>query len=228
MIRAIIFDLDDTLYQEMQFVRAGFRRVASYISQKYNLNQKKAYGALLKALKERGRGKVFDIALETLGLPNKKKTVLKMVSMYRYQDSKLVLYSEAREVLLNLKDKQYRLGLITDGNARVQRHKVELLGLEYFFDCMIFSREYGIKNEKPSLMIFKKCLHKLRVEPGESILVGDNLYKDFISAKKLGICTLRVMRGQFKDVVLNKEYEADYRVNSLKKIFHIINILSKS
>jgi len=71
MIRAIIFDLDDTLYDEMQFVRGGFEAVSSYTSKNANVNQNVVYQLLLDVLEKHGRGQTFDIALKKLGLYNK-------------------------------------------------------------------------------------------------------------------------------------------------------------
>ena len=68
-------------------------------------------------------------------------------------------------------------------------------------------------------------MEELKVSARETIYIGDNPYKDFVSAKKFGIHTIRIMRGQYKNLKVRKEYEADYQIKSLDKIFNIIKNL---
>ena len=227
MIRAIIFDLDDTLYDEMQFVRGGFEAVSSYTSKNANVNQNVVYQLLLDVLEKHGRGQTFDIALKKLGLYNK-NLIPKLVEVYRTHKPKLSLYSEVRTVLSTLRKQGYKLGLITDGNVEVQRNKVEALKIKDFFDCIIFSDEYGIEKQKPNPFPYQKAMEELKVSARETIYIGDNPYKDFVSAKKLGIHTIRIMRGQYKNVTLNKEFEAEYQIINLGELIDIVPQIKES
>lgn len=227
MIRAIIFDLDDTLYDEMQFVRGGFEAVSSYTSKNANVNQNVVYQLLLDVLEKHGRGQTFDIALKKLGLYNK-NLIPKLVKVYRTHKPKLSLYSEVRTVLSTLRKQGYKLGLITDGNVEVQRNKVEALKIKDFFDCIIFSDEYGIEKQKPNPFPYQKALKELKASARETIYVGDNPYKDFVSAKRLGIHTIRIMRGQYKNVTLNKEFEAEYQIINLGELIDIVPQIKES
>ena len=227
MIRAIIFDLDDTLYDEMQFVRGGFEAVSSYTSKNANVNQNVVYQLLLDVLEKHGRGQTFDIALKKLGLYNK-NLIPKLVEVYRTHKPKLSLYSEVRTVLSTLRKQGYKLGLITDGNVEVQRNKVEALKIKDFFDCIIFSDEYGIEKQKPNPFPYQKALKELKASARETIYVGDNPYKDFVSAKRLGIHTVRIMRGQYKNVTLNKEFEAEYQIINLGELIDIVPQIKES
>ena len=227
MIRAILFDLDDTLYDEMQFVRGGFEAVSSYTSKNANVNQNVVYQLLLDVLEKHGRGQTFDIALKKLGLYNK-NLIPKLVEVYRTHKPKLSLYSEVRTVLSTLRKQGYKLGLITDGNVEVQRNKVEALKIKDFFDCIIFSDEYGIEKQKPNPFPYQKALKELKASARETIYVGDNPYKDFVSAKRLGIHTVRIMRGQYKNVTLNKEFEAEYQIINLGELIDIVPQIKES
>ena len=226
MIRAILFDLDDTLYDETQFVMGGFKAVSSYISNNANVNQNVVYKLLLDVLEKHGRGQTFDIVLKKLGLYNK-NLIPKLVEVYRTHKPKLSLYSEVRTVFSTLRKQGYKLGLITDGNVEVQRNKVEALKVKDFFDCMIFSDEYGIEKQKPSFFPYQKAIEELKVSAKEEIYIGDNPYKDFITAKKMGIYTVRILRGQYSDVRLHEEYEAGYQIKDLKEIFDIITYIER-
>jgi len=224
IIQAILFDLDDTLYDEMQFVKGGFKAVSLRISKNNNIDQNAVYQVLLDVLEKHGRGRTFDIALEKLGLYNE-RLIPELVNIYHAHKPTLSLYPEVRAVLSTLRKQGYKLGLITDGNVEVQRNKVEALKIKDFFDCIIFSDEYGIEKQKPDPFSYRKVMEELKVSARETIYIGDNPYKDFVSAKKLGIFTIRIMRGQYKNLKAKREYEADYQIKSLDKIFNIVKNL---
>ena len=221
MIQAILFDLDDTLYDEMQFVMSGFKAVSLNISKSNNIEQKVVYQMLLDVQEEHGRGKTFDIVLKKLSLYDEKLTS-KLVEVYRTHKPNLFLYPEVSTVLSNLRKQGYKLGIITDGNVEVQRKKIDALKIKDFFDCMIFSDEYGIEKQKPDPLPYQKAMEKLEASTNETVYIGDNPYKDFISARKLGIFTIRIMRGQYKNIKLRKEYESDCQIQNLEDISNII------
>jgi len=218
-IKAILFDLDDTLYEEMQFVEGGFRAVSSFISENSNIHRDVFYQLLLEVLEEHGRGHTFDIALKKLGL-YKEELISRLIEVYCTHKPNLLLYPEVKLVLLRLKEMGYQLGLITDGNVQVQRSKIQALDIDGFFDCIMFSDEYGVERRKPDFLPYEKTLEKLRVNPNESVYVGDNPHKDFITAKKLGMCTVRVMKGQYKQTHITEEYEANYQIQNLEEILN--------
>lgn len=221
MIRAILFDLDDTLYDEMQFVKGGFKAVSSCISENNNIDQNAVYQLLLDVLEKYGRGHTFDIILKKLDLYSE-KLIAKLVEVYRTHKSSLSLYPEVRAVLSALRKQEYKIALITDGNVKVQRNKVEVLKIKDFFDYMVFSDEYGIEKRKPSLFPYQKAMERLEVNAKEIIYVGDNPHKDFVSAKKLGILTVRIMRGRYKDIRLVEDNEAEYEIRNLDELFNVI------
>jgi putative hydrolase of the HAD superfamily len=205
----------------MQFVKGGFKAVSLYISKNSNIEQKVVYQLLLDVLEEHGRGKTFDIVLKKLGLYNK-KFIPKLVEVYRTHKPNLFLYPEVNGVLVALRKQGYKLGIITDGNVEVQRNKVDALTVKEFFDCMIFSDEYGIEKQKPDPLPYQKAMEKLEASANETVYIGDNPYKDFITARKLGIFTIRIMRGQYKNIKLRKEYESDCQIQNLENIFNVI------
>ena len=218
MIKAIIFDLDDTLYDEMQFVRGGFKRVSFYLSELSRIDQNTANQFLLDILRDRGRGQTFDILLKKFDLYNK-ALVQKLIEVYRTHNPYLLLYPGVGRVLIDLKNQGYRIGLITDGNVDVQKRKVSALGISNFFDCMIFSDEFGVEMQKPHPLPYEKALEALVAATEESVYVGDNPHKDFVTAKKMGMYTIRVRRGVYRDVTLAQDHEADCQIESLTDIF---------
>jgi len=219
MIKAVLFDLDDTLYDEQQFVEVGFKAVSQYISEKYGVDKNAFYQVLLDVLRKEGRGYTFDIALKNFGL-YKKELIPKLVKVYREHNPQLSLFPDASVALSKLNG-DYKLGLITDGNVRVQRKKIQTLGIKDFFDVIIFTHKYGKRKHKPHPFSYQEAMRKLDVEPSEAVYVGDDPHKDFASAKKLGMFTIRVLRGKYKNIRLDKAFEADYEVQSLIEISDI-------
>jgi putative hydrolase of the HAD superfamily len=130
-------------------------------------------------------------------------------------DSKFELFPEAPKVLLALRGLGLKLSLVTNGNVQIQRNKVRLLGVEKFFDAVVFARESETGKEKPNPEAYRVALQKLGVGAGETVCVGDNPYTDFFGAKQLGMRTVRVLFGEFKDVHLSEEFEAEIVIDNL-------------
>lgn len=226
MIKAIIFDLDDTLYDETQFVEGGFKAVSIYIADNYGIDERIIFQTLVDVLKEYGRGKTFDIALKKLGIYDE-NVIPMLVNVYRTHVPQLSLYAEAKKLLLHLKSQGYLLGLITDGNLEVQKNKVKSLKIDNLFNCMIFSDEYSGEKQKPHPFPYEQALYVLKAHPKESVYIGDNPYKDFITAKKIGMHTIRVLKGRYKEIRLKKEYEAEHQIKNIKELPSILCLINK-
>ena len=225
MIKAVVFDLDDTLYKERDFVYSGFMEVAKYLGKKFSLNADNIYKLILDIFHEKGRGKVFNILCDKYSLD---ESVDKLVEIYRNNIPDIKLYDDAIYILERLKD-TYSLGIITDGKNTVQWNKIKALDVEKYIDKIIVTDDYGKEYWKPSKEPYKDLIKHFNVEPEECIYVGDNPNKDFISANRLGIYTVRIIRqvGDHMDTTMSNEYEADYRIRSLVELEDIIDILNE-
>lgn len=220
-IKIIAFDLDDTLYNEIDFVQSGFRVVAQYTAIKFGLDKNKIYSFLIKTLKLNGRGKIFNSMLKKYGIYDK-KTITKLVSVYRSHKPEIKLDSNTRKTIKNLKDK-YKLALITDGDKNVQRNKVHALKLNDLLDYIVYTDDYGPSGKKPNTISFKKVLKELGGKPEEMIYVGDNPEKDFIGAKKIGIKTIQIYRDKVGKNNFSEEFAANY---SIKKIEDLLTLIT--
>jgi len=220
LIKVIIFDLDDTLYEERTFVESGFKEVAGYIEGKFKIKKKEFFKILLNIFLKKRRRYIFGIALKKYNLYSK-KLVDRMVNIYRYRKPRIKPHLGVINLLNSLK-KKYHLALITDGLGYVQRNKVKALNIERFFDLIIYTDDYGKKKSKPDLYSFRKVLKHSNISPEEAIYIGDDPHKDFIGVKKLGIKTIRVLQGRYKDIKAKKDFEADYNVNKLTEIRRLL------
>lgn len=218
-IKAYIFDLDYTLFDEMQFFNAGMRDVAEYVSEKYNIPADEVFEFCTDSVKKEGRGKTFNHLCERYSLD---EDVKKLVEIYRNTRPELKLYDDAIQILYALLNEGKLIGIITDGNAKVQEAKVRLLGLFDIIDILILPDALVINGEthftKPNPVVYETCLERLRVKPEEAVYIGDNPLKDFAGARKIGMKTVQILRndGMFTDVKApSKEYEADLVIESL-------------
>ncbi|MDY7220936.1 HAD-IA family hydrolase [Halalkalibacterium halodurans] len=92
------------------------------------------------------------------------------------------------ELLSVCKLKNYRLGIITNGESLLQRIKLKKLGIERYFEVVVISEEVGIS--KPHGVIFRKAVDMLGVQVGHSIYIGDHLYNDIYGASLEGLYTI--------------------------------------
>lgn len=218
--KAYIFDLDDTLYCEHDYVRSGFKAVAAYLHERYavgNVEVEEIYHRFVQVWETKGRGKVFDQVCEQLKL---NVHIQELVQVYREHVPDIRLYADARECLDYLKKSEILLALITDGHQLAQRKKIKALGLERWMNQIIVTDELGREAWKPSPIPYQKAVELLKVDFRECVYIGDNPHKDFITARKLGMATVRIIRpvGDHMQVNLSEEYEADYIIHSLMEL----------
>ena len=194
MITTVIFDLDDTLYDEIDFCRSGFRAAAPHIAALSDLYSADAVFATLWACFLTGdRGSTFNVALARLGIPCDGPLIHKLVEVYRTHSPTLTLPPESRATLEDLKNR-YTLGLLTDGFLPTQRLKVQALGIEHYFRAIMYTEELGREFWKPSPRGFERLLEQLAARPEETAYVADNEIKDFIAPNRLGLLTVRLLR----------------------------------
>ncbi|MBN1437401.1 MAG: HAD family hydrolase [Sedimentisphaerales bacterium] len=193
MIKAIIFDLDDTLYPELEYVKSGFRAIAGRLAGSEG-DADEVYEMLWAAFEEGPRDRVFNRVLRRLGQEDDRQVIAELVGQYRCHRPCLRLDDGVRELLERLRGR-YKLGLISDGYMPGQRLKVEALGLEGFFDRIIYTEELGRAYWKPATRAFELMAEALGVEPGECVYVADNPAKDFAGPNGLGWQTVQVKRA---------------------------------
>jgi putative hydrolase of the HAD superfamily len=192
MIQAIVFDLDDTLYPERDYVFSGFRAVATWAEEHLGIPAVQGFIELRRLFEDGVRGDTFDRWLESHGF-QPDEWVPRMVQVYREHYPYIAPYPEVPALLQRLRPR-YRLGLVTDGYAEVQKRKLTALGLTSCFDALVFSDEWGRQAWKPNSRPFEIALERLEVTGSEAVYVADNPVKDFLGARQVGMWTVRVRR----------------------------------
>jgi len=225
--KAIVFDLDDTLYPEKEYVLSGFRTVAAWAELNLGIDSNIGEKELLDYFESGIRGDTFNRWLASHNLLSD-EVVEKIIKVYRDHNPSIFPFPEVREVLCKLK-KDFLLGIVTDGQLAVQQRKLSALGINAFFDALVFSDEWGQKAWKPNEKPFEVISDRLRVPPGQCIYVADNPLKDFLGAKQLGMYTIRVVRpsGEYSTCQPPSiEHKPDLTITSLEELLNIEFIMS--
>ena len=179
-LEAIIFDLDDTLYGEKEYVRSGFRAITYALPNVERMEEK-----LWQAFEQ--KKSAIDAVLKAEGIYTD-KLKQQCLSVYRLHQPDIQFYEGAKDLLCQLRTEGYKLGIITDGRPEGQRAKIKALGLAELIDQIIITDELGgVECRKPNEKPFGLMRELLGVEYAEMCYVGDNTKKDFIAPDKLGM-----------------------------------------
>ena len=219
-IKAVIIDLDDTLYPEEEFVYSGFKAVSLYLQQT-GLGKKDLYGLMLQNFKNGNRTEIFNEILKSENIEPEEELINSLIDVYRSHKPDISLFTDAVSFLDRIHG-QKKLGLLTDGYLNVQQNKVAALGIEHFFDIIVYTDEMGRDFWKPHQAGYEKIMNNLSVIGNECIYIGDNPTKDFFSANKLGWKTIQIKRpgGVYScKEALNEEFAANSVLESFSRLF---------
>jgi len=217
----LIFDMDDTLYDESTYVESSFRAVAFYISEKYELPENNVFEDLIQVLNERGRGHIFDEVLKQYSIYTKTE-VKKCLSVYRKNIPRIKLFDEVRDALVMLSD--YPMYMVSDGNKLVQSIKANALGTKTYFKKILLTHRYGTKHAKPSTYCFSLIKKLEKCNWNQMVYVADDPNKDFVNLNPLGVETVRVLTGRFKDQKAKDGYDAIFRIKNLSALLPVLGI----
>lgn len=190
-MKVICFDLDDTLYKEIDYLKSAYKEIAGYAagqcmgcSDSVYFLTINAYNRMLDAYRE-GLNAFEELNI-FLGL---ELPISDYLYIYRNHKPKIALSEDAVQTLDTLKAEGVRIGLITDGRSVQQRNKIEALGLSRWIEDkdIVISEELG--SEKPALANYEYFM-KRYPECHDLTYVADNLKKDFIAPNELGWQTI--------------------------------------
>lgn len=187
LLKAVVFDLDDTLYSEQSYVRSGFGAVARMLGQVLGEPGNDLLGEMLTLLETHGRGRIFDLVLERRGCHDA-RLVARLVEAYRNHVPQIRLDPAVAGVLACLRGMELKLGVLTDGLHVMQRNKLKALGVPELVDVAICTDELGgTACWKPSPVGFQKVLQCLEVPADQVLFVGNDPIKDIEGARAVGM-----------------------------------------
>jgi putative hydrolase of the HAD superfamily len=216
MAKAFVFDLDDTLYKEIDYLKSAYKGIAEKL-QEFGVVD--AYPQMLAWYETKQN--VFDKINEYyhLNIP-----ISDFLNWYRYHLPQISLSDGADELLKSIIASGNKVGLITDGRAKTQRNKIEVLGLYKYIDSdnNIISEEFG--SEKPDVRNYQYFMDKY--PQSEFVYIADNPCKDFVTPNKLGWMTIGLLNDSrnihAQNLDIEKEYLSKVWVKSLNEIIKII------
>lgn len=207
-MKVVCFDLDDTLYKEIDFVESAYREIAE---------SEKRPDLLPKMMGWRENDK--NVFLQFNKAIGKETLISEYLKLYRNHYPTISLSAGFEETLNELKHRGITLGLITDGRSISQRNKIKALGLDRWFDNenLIISEETNYeKTEEPNFRYFIK-----KYRGAEFTYVGDNPKKDFIVPNRLGWKTVMLKddgRNIHKQEAVPAENMSQITINSINEL----------
>lgn len=180
-VKAVIFDMDDTLYGEKQYVKSGYSEVARVLGDRVTHAQQKLWQFFTE-----GKNAIDQLLLSENIYSEELKNAC--VAAYRNQMPQIALYDGVAELLETLKQQGYRLGMITDGRPEGQRAKIQALELSRYMEHIIITDELGgVAYRKPNPLAFRMMAEHFGLEYAQMVYIGDNPRKDFIACEELGM-----------------------------------------
>jgi putative hydrolase of the HAD superfamily len=222
----VVFDLDDTLYLERDYVRSGFKHVAEYADR--NLGTSDFAEHAWRLFTEGRRGTIFNNVLQEQNIPCGVEIIEHLVSVYRSHRPNIRLQTDAACCLDKLAG-HASLAMITDGPIESQRNKIAALQLERRFACIVVTEELGKEYRKPSLSAFRIIEEKEEFRNSRFCYVADNPQKDFVAPRQLGWKTIRIRRkeGLYAEFDMQGEGAADTEVADLTGVPSLLQQLTK-
>lgn len=222
-LKAIIFDMDDTLYPERSYVLSGFRAVAAWAEAQWQIPAAEGYEQLSDLFKAGVRGDTFNRWLAMHNITYDDHLILHLVDAYREHAPDIKPYPQA-PVFLKKMQARYRLGLISDGYLHVQRRKLAALQIEKLFVAVVFSDQWGHEAWKPAARPYQEALRQLDVAAEEAVYVADNPKKDFYGARQVGMWAvwLRQPDGEYSHInPPTLQHEPHITVRSWGELAHL-------
>ena len=226
MIRAIVFDLDNTLVDFMKMKAAAVEAaIDGMIDAGLELPRDEIAKKIDAIYQSQGLEyqRVFDELLQSeLGHIDPKILASGIVAYRRGRGSALVLYPHVQMTLLELAKRGIRLGVVSDAPQAQVWLRLCDLGLQHTFDAVVTFDD--TRERKPSPAPFREVLRRLGATPGEALMIGDWAERDVVGGRSLGMKTVFARYGDTFDT---KESGADYDVDDVLELVAIIDQLNE-
>ena len=213
MTRALILDLDDTLYPERRFALSGYAEVARAVERQHGFAARDAFRILRDALVTGRRNEAFQTLAGRIGIHLSHVDAFREI--YRRHQPRLRLPRTSRAALM-LARRSWRIAVLTNGWPAVQRSKVAALGLASMVDAVVYAHEVG--EGKPDAAVFLATCQALDVSPGRAVMAGDDPWCDIDGARRAGLRVIRVRQGWHRDVESGQTGSADATVLTIEGV----------
>jgi len=222
MIRAVIFDLDNTLVDFMAMKgKAVDAAVTAMIDAGLALSPAETRSRIDQIYQEKGieYQTVFDSLLyDIFNKVDYKILSAGIIAYRRAREAALVPYPHVHLTLMTLLKNGLLLGVVTDAPARAAWLRLCGLGFHHIFHAVVTFDDTGVRKPRPEP--FQKALEMLKLAPGEALMVGDWAERDMVGAANIGMKTVFARYG---DTFGTVETHADYEIRDVKELLSIIS-----
>ncbi len=212
-----IFDLDDTLFLESEYVLSGLKEVSLFFDRKYSLGGTKSFTYLENQFLKFGRDEIFNKLYHHYTIAFNEDDIKELVGVYRNHKPNIKLSGSITNVLIGLRDGGRKIAIVTDGLPLMQKNKVEALGIEALVDIVVYCWE--IKHPKPDPQGFKLAYENLGINKEKCVIIGDHPVNDIQPAFQLGIQSCRILNGRYKNKLDQVEYPSQFQYNTVEEMF---------
>ena len=225
MIKAVIFDLDNTLLDFMKMKEYAVKAaIAGMIEAGLDIDPDESYKTIIDIYEKEGweNQQVFNLFLnKTIGEVNNKYLAAGIVAYRRAREANLLLYPNVNHTLVELIKMSVKLAVVSDAPSREAWMRIYYLNLHHHFDVVLTFDDTNAR--KPSPIPFEMALSQLNIDPKEALMVGDWPERDVVGANKLGI---RTIFARYGDAFGTVDSGADWDINDVYEIVGIVNELN--
>src|ERR1041385_4582367 len=223
MIRAVIFDLDNTLVDFMGMKRQAIdAAIRAMIDAGLNLTPEEVKTRIDSIYKERGiefQSVFAELLYDLFNKVNYKILSAGIISYRRAREAALVPYPHVYMTLMELLKRGLLLAVVSDAPGREAWLRLSYLNFHHIFHAVVTFDDTG--ERKPNPGPFRKALELLNVNPNEALMIGDWAERDIVGAANIGMTTVFARYG---DTFGTVEPHADYEVNDIKELIHIVEL----
>ena len=227
MIKAIIFDLDNTLLDFVKMKQFAVKAaITAMIEAGLNVDEEKAYKDIFDLYVSKGweNQQVFDDYLnQTVGNVSNKILAAGIVSYRRAREATLLVYPNVNKALIELIKMGIQLSVVSDAPSREAWMRLYYLNLHHVFDPVLTFDDTGVR--KPSPKPFEMALEIMKSTPNEVLMIGDWPERDVVGAKQIGIKTIFARYG---DTFGTVDSGADWDVNDIYELVDIVKELNSA